>query len=222
MRGHSSESSCLCFPLFSVTGHVARDLSKLMRRSPLEAALEHVLLPVQLGNQVVYEGHYILLPHKWWAHLHAYDEGLFLQQLLGGNPANASRFWKHMQGSILQSKLGQLELDPRKTIPMKIFGDGIACTGLGKSWAKSAEAFLIASLLPAGNSKASEVLQGLQIMLNTLHNQNNPGLGWTPPLDLGGKWWSLLVDHTLRWWWPCCGRSEWPKKAWGAVIHSQK
>ena len=168
-----------------MTGHVARDLSKLMTRSPLEAALEHVLLPVHLGNQVVYEEHYILLPHKWWAHLHAYDEGLFLQQLLGGNPANAGRFWKHMQGSILQSKLEQLGLDPRKTVPMKIFGDGIACTGLGKSWAKSAEAFLIASLLPVGNSRASEVLQGLQIKQTTLDSQNNSGLGWTPPADLG-------------------------------------
>ena len=176
---------------FCVQGHVARDLSKLMRRSPLESALEHVLLPVQLGNHVVYEEHYILLPHKWWAHMHAYDEGLFLQQLLGGNSANASRFWKQMQGTILQSKLDKLKLDPKKTIPLKIFGDGIACTGLGKSWSKSAEAILIASLLPAGNSRSSEVLQG---DLKKTSYPRQAELNWVGVREVGN-----LFDYLVKW-----------------------
>ena len=136
---------------------MARDIGKMLRRSPLEDALEHVLLPVHWNNKVMYEGHYILLPHKWWAKLFAYEEGLFLQQLLGGNAANASRFWKQMQGTTIHKKMDMLKLDAKRTIPLKIFGDGIACTGLGKSWAKSADAFLISSLLASSSCKLSEV-----------------------------------------------------------------
>ena len=60
-----------------------------------------------------------------------------------------------MRGSKLSEKLELLQLDPSKAIPLKLFGDGIACTGLSKAWSKSAEAFLFASLLGT-SSKVSE------------------------------------------------------------------
>ena len=98
----------------------------------------------------------MLLPHKLWASMYSFDQELFLQHFLGGNDRNASKFWKSMGGSKLADKLALLQLDPRMTIPMKLFGDGIACTGISKSWAKTADTFLISSML--ATSKVSEVL----------------------------------------------------------------
>ena len=118
--------------------------------------MEHVLLPIHQGDKVVQEEYYILMPHKLWSHMYSYDEGLFVQYFLGGKADNASRFWKNMGGTKLLEKVQMLNLDPSKTIPLKFFGDGIACTGLGKTWAKSADAYLLSALL-ASKSKVSEV-----------------------------------------------------------------
>ena len=135
---------------------MARDLTKHMTETPFEAALEHVLLPIHKGAAVMYEEHYVLMPHKLWSIMYKYDSGLFERHFLGGQANNASKFWKGMRGSKLNEKLELLQLDPSKTIPLKIFGDGIACTGLGKSWSKSAETFHFASLLSTSSSKVSE------------------------------------------------------------------
>ena len=45
----------------------------------------------------------------------------------------------------------------RRTVPLKLFGDGVACTSISKSWGKSVDAFLMASLLSSSSTKTSEV-----------------------------------------------------------------
>ena len=146
--------------LHGPSGHVARDLTNRLRPSPFQSAMEHVLLPVHKDSKVIQEEHSILLPHKLWSHMYSYDEGLFVEYFLGGSSGNASRFWKSMADTKLITKLQMLNLDPSKTVPLKFFADGIACTGISKTWARSADAFLFSSLLGSRNSKISEVLRG--------------------------------------------------------------
>ena len=137
-----------------LAGHVARDLSHQLRASPFQAAIEKVMLPVHKGEAVVLEEHFIVMPHKLWASMYNFDQTLFLQHFLGANADNASRFWKGLNGTHLLGKLNKLNLDPAKTVPLKLFGDGIACTGISKAWSKSADTYLVASLL--ARSKVSE------------------------------------------------------------------
>ena len=118
--------------------------------------MEIVTLPIHKGDMVVLEEHYILMPHKLWSHMYSYDEGLFVQYFLGGKADNASRFWKNMNGTKLMEKVQMLSLDPSRTIPLKFFGDGIACTGISKAWAKTADAYLLSAML-GSKSKVSEV-----------------------------------------------------------------
>ena len=55
----------------------------------------------------------------------------------------------------MYAKASQMGLD--KTVPLKLFGDGVAVTGISKSWGKSMDSFLMASLLATTSSKTSEV-----------------------------------------------------------------
>eukprot|EP00971_Amphidinium_carterae_P269562 5347603-Amphidinium_carterae.4 len=45
-------------------------------------------------------------------------------------------------------------------IPMKLFGDGVAVQGLGKSWGKSISCLTLAGILNEGGSKSTTTLAG--------------------------------------------------------------
>ena len=112
----------------SFTGHVARDVMSNLKTSPLEAALDIVMLPVHMGTGVVYEQSLILMPHKLWACLYEFDKNMFIQHFLGGKEDNASNFWKNMQGTsyVVQSAKFSTWI-PRRTVPLEAFW---WCSGL--------------------------------------------------------------------------------------------
>ena len=64
-------------------------------------------------------------------------------------------FWDGLKGTKIYAKATKMGLS--KTFPIKLFGDGVAVTGVSKSWGKSVDAFLMGSLLNKTSSKTSEV-----------------------------------------------------------------
>ena len=134
---------------------MARDLHKLLHHGPLQEALTRVLLPITTNNAEVLVAHSILLPHRVFAALWQADKDAFMQQWCGGSRESLVSFWAGMKGTAVYEKAKRMGF--ANTIPLKLFGDGVAATGISKSWGKSVDAYLFASLLSDSSSKTSEV-----------------------------------------------------------------
>eukprot|EP00971_Amphidinium_carterae_P185064 3675036-Amphidinium_carterae.1 len=66
------------------------------------------------------------------------------------------KFWKAMGRCAWATDLSGHEY----LLPMKLFGDGVAVQGLGKSWGKSVSCLTLAGILNEGNSKQQQLLLG--------------------------------------------------------------
>ena len=119
-------------------------------------AMSNISLPISKGNEVVDASHDMLLPHKLWATLCEHSESFFKKSLAIDDDRTRA-FWEQMVGTSLHKQAVALDRDVSKVIPMKLFGDGVATTGISKSWGKSAESFMLANLLSEGSSKTTEV-----------------------------------------------------------------
>ena len=100
----------------------------------------------------------MLLPHMLWATLSESSESLF-KNALAIDDDKTRAFWEQMAGTPLHRQAMALDRDLSKVVPLKLFGDGVATTGISKAWGRSAEAFLIANMLSEGSSKRKEVRQ---------------------------------------------------------------
>ena len=78
-----------------------------------------------------------------------------MDQWCGGSADVLESFWQGMKGTSLYERAKRMGV--RKTVPLKLFGDGVAVTGVSKSWGKSVDAFLMSSLVSTGSSKTNEV-----------------------------------------------------------------
>ena len=76
-----------------------------------------------------------------------------LQFFFGGDPAKLSNFWR-----ALSSGKRPAEEHLEHTIPVKLFGDGVAVLGLAKSWSKTVHAFLMCPLLSGLSGKDTQIL----------------------------------------------------------------
>ena len=115
-----------------------------------------MLLPISTTNGYQLTSHSCLLPHRFFAALWEMDQNLFKQHWCGGSDSALATFWEGLRGTRLYGKAAKLGLS--KTIPIKLFGDGVAVVGISKSWGKSVDAFLMASLLSNTSTKTSEVM----------------------------------------------------------------
>ena len=103
----------------------------------------------------------MLLPHELFAALWAWDENFFVSHLCGGSSDRIGEFWTAMDGHPAlgaDSPIAARADYKQKCIPLTMHGDGVACTGLSKAWAKSADALSWRSLLSKGAVKVTQFL----------------------------------------------------------------
>ena len=95
----------------------------------------------------------MLLPHEVFACLWENYQEDFVSRLLGGGEDQVGDFWKKMESHPLYQKH---EVSRSKTkqriVPLSLHGDGVAVTGLGKSWGKSCDCWSWCSLLGTGST----------------------------------------------------------------------
>ena len=155
-----TESCCLdvhlCCDHGLHRGHVARDLETLLGEPILKKAMSDIFLPISMGRQAVCVPHRMLLPHKLWATLFETSPAMF-KKFCSIDSDQIQAFWNGMVGTPLHRQATALDRDVSKVVPLKLFGDGVATTGIGKAWGKSADTFLLANVLSGGSSRSSEV-----------------------------------------------------------------
>ena len=83
-----------------------------------------------------------------------------------------------------------------KTVPLRLFGDGIAVLGVGKSWGRSVDAFTVQPLLSEMTAKYSTILLSL-----VWKGRRHPNL--MPRL------WEILV-----WSFQALAKGKWPSHDW--------
>ena len=78
-------------------------------------------------------------PHRFMAALWESDQQAFLDHWCEGSEQALLEFWEGLRGTKLYAKAAKMGLS--KTVPIKLFGDGVAVTGVSKSWGKVSGCF---------------------------------------------------------------------------------
>ena len=103
----------------------------------------------------------MMLPHELFAALWEWDRNFFVHKLCGGPEGRIAEFWNQMEGHpALQadSPIAARSNYRTRCIPLALHGDGVACTGISKSWSKSADVLSWRSLLSKGHIKHDQFL----------------------------------------------------------------
>eukprot|EP00971_Amphidinium_carterae_P341683 6480621-Amphidinium_carterae.2 len=137
------------------TSHCARDLKALLSSGGLHGVLTSSAFQMQMPDHVTPMPHAVAWPHKFWQKLWLASPAAFLEHCCPGGEDEIERFWNTLKGCQIYEQAKSMGL--RKTVPLKLFGDGVAVVGLNKSWGKSVDAFLMSSLLNRGASKGAEI-----------------------------------------------------------------
>ena len=135
------------------SGHMARDLQGCLPTSPLDEALVKVPLRVLVNSQFVEAIHRIILPHRLFASMWLQGGEEFQRYWFDGNVKNLEKFW-----AMMPDRKKPAAEHIKVTIPVKLFGDGVAVLGLAKSWSKSLHAFLLTPLLSGSSGKDMHIL----------------------------------------------------------------
>ena len=149
-------------------GVEARNLNELIRLSHPANRNMHELLPGQFKREFT-SSHKLLmkitpqtfrmvdstmiLPHELFSAIWKLSPSYFVKKMCGGSADRIGKFWDRMRGhpacppdSLLRRRADLRE----KCIPISIHGDGVACTGISKSWSQSSDAVSWSSLLAKG------------------------------------------------------------------------
>ena len=118
--------------------------------------MTHMLLPITTTQGTQTASHRVLLPHRLFAALWEADPQVFLDHWCGGSQEALETFWEGLKGTKVYVEAARMGL--RNTVPLKLFGDGVAVLGMNKSWGKSVDTFLMSSLVSRRSSKCSEVV----------------------------------------------------------------
>eukprot|EP00971_Amphidinium_carterae_P121777 2411319-Amphidinium_carterae.1 len=80
----------------------------------------------------------MLLPHKLFGVMYENDKAIF-EQFFFGTKDRLRSFWKSLCGTKIgqHDAIREVQNYGSTCIPLKVFGDGVACVGLAKSWGKS-------------------------------------------------------------------------------------
>ena len=143
----------------------------------------------------------MLLPHELFAALWAWDQDFFVRHLCGGSADRIGQFWSAMEGHPAlngESPVAARADFRQKCIPLTMHGDGVACTGLAKSWSKSADALSWRSLLSKGSVKVTQFLIFV--------------LSWSLMVVAGvnASWPTFL--QKLAWSFQCLFTGKWPRR----------
>ena len=124
-----------------------KHLQDKVRQVPMKNALSYMVVHMtKPGGGVVQTTQAMLLPHEVFACLYTHHQSAFVEKLCGGDTKNIRSFWSSMKGHPsyprhpLHTRSNHLDL----CIPVSLHGDGVAIAGMGKSWAKSMDAHVLA------------------------------------------------------------------------------
>ena len=103
----------------------------------------HVFMKKANGGGIVGTQHAMLLPHELFATLHQHYPDKFKDHILGGNLEKIKRFWASMtEHPSYQSHPCKQRADhTTRCVPLGLHGDGVAISGVGRSWAKSVDVY---------------------------------------------------------------------------------
>ena len=135
------------------SGHMARDLDLALPPSTLIDALAKVPLRTMVNNRVVEAIHRIVLPHRLFASMYLQSTTEFQKYWFGNDREALTAFWRALPE---RKRPEPQHMD--HTIPLKLFGDGVAVLGVGKSWSKTMLAFLLTPLQSGVSGKESHIL----------------------------------------------------------------
>ena len=194
-------------------GARGEDLKKLQRlshpsRSNLEQALPSRFVGAALISQrlllkksprvLELRDVCMLLPHELFAALWTWDHAFFISKLCGGPADRIATFWDKMAGHPALGADSPILARPdhrTRCIPLAVHGDGVACTGISKSWSKSADALSWRSLLSNGPVRSTQFLvfvMSWQLMVNAGNNATWPSFvrkfAWSLYWLFIGKW----------------------------------
>ena len=131
-----------------------RDLLVNLGEQPLKQAVSQVVVKVPVRPLVTRQVlQSILLPHELFACLWANYNDEFISRFMGGSSDNVEAFWKCVSSSPFYNQHPVKNKVPKsKIIPVSLHGDGVAVTGLGKTWGRSCDCWSWCSLLGQGST----------------------------------------------------------------------
>ena len=134
-----------------------KELSSRLKRTPLDEAVDNFRVWQKKSNKPPIQGNQkILLPHRAFACLYKNHFDVFKANVLGGSVDEPARFWDAVKNTDAYKNhpVSKRGTHRTKAIPLALHGDGVTTSGVGKSWAKSCDAYSWRSCL----SRAADAL----------------------------------------------------------------
>ena len=139
-----------------------RELVAKLGPSAMLAAMDKIKLYFKkpFTTVVAKVEHHILLPHKVFATLYEVNREAFVARLLGGKHSNIKSFWEAMDGhpAYRNHPVASRTDHMSHCIPLSLHGDGVAVSGVSRSWSKSVDAYSWMSLLSSGSTKLTNFM----------------------------------------------------------------
>ena len=137
--------------------NMGRDFKRLVCEPSLADAISEISLPIRKLPLNIFRfrvvRQLIILPHMLFATIFAKHRNDFDMAMCGGSEDRLAEFWQAMEDHpAMAAHLRDRPNWQRRAIPLGLHGDGLPVTGVGKTWAQSAEAFSWGSLVAPGST----------------------------------------------------------------------
>ena len=143
------------------TGHLFRDLTKYKIKQPIlaSARVDYTMWIRKIGFRTKQSPISIVLPHALFSLLYHSNRQAFGNMLLGSTN-EISKFWDEVASTqkYQHHPVRRRKDHKRLCIPLGLHGDGVAVTGINRSWQKSVDAYSWSSLLASGQTKLTNFL----------------------------------------------------------------
>ena len=127
------------------------ELVRNLGESHVSGCLRSSFVPLKIPGSVTIRSveTLVLLPHEVFACLYEHHQEAFMERLLGGSTENIARFWSEMKShpGFARHPLKDRQDHATKCVPLSIHGDGVAVSGVGRSWGKSVDVYSWNSML---------------------------------------------------------------------------
>ena len=176
----------------------------------IDHALTNFTIWYRVGRKLKGCTHYALLPHELFALLYSQHRDAFTEHIMGGSADNLPKFWKAMVNhpALRDHPMCKISGYQSKFIPLALHGDGVAVSGVGRSWSRSIDVWSFSSVIG----------RGMTILTNFIIFLLFPNYICKSGVDSMGAW-----EKRMCWsfYWLAVGK--WPTKYWnGSPIYSDK
>lgn len=138
------------------------ELVRHLGESHLSGCLRSSLVPLKVpgSSTITSLETLILLPHEVFASLYEHHQEAFVERLLGGSADKITEFWSDMTShpGFARHPLKDRADYTTRCVPLSVHGDGVAVSGVGRSWGKSVDVYSWNSMLGRGNTLATNFL----------------------------------------------------------------